>query len=231
MEVRDLKNYGKSMSEMLMDVPDDVEKKLQSIGKRKVTKELGLLNLIRFLFLRRKEKARMSKVDLSAVREKGMRDEAFIGSQIEWAAMFSALSKLLGSERAIEILNGVMEATSPQAFVYMMPTVEDLKRFDDPFKAFREYERAGPEAARRTGCHDIEIVEDTDDAFQTDITYCVWHEIARTLGVEEACQPNCYSDDVFLPGYLEQLGIVFKRTSTLARGGARCDFRFERVKG
>ncbi len=45
MQVEDLKNYGKSMSEMLRDV----------------------------------------------------RDEEFISSQIEWAATFSALSKLLGS--------------------------------------------------------------------------------------------------------------------------------------
>ena len=230
MQVKDLKNYGRSMSEMLMDVPDDLQKQLQRIGRRKVSKELGLLNLIRYVFLHRKEKARMSKLDLSAVREKGMRDEGFISSQIEWAAMFSALSKLRGSEKAIQILSEVMEATTPLAFAHMMPSIEDTKSFDDPFKAFKEYNLAGPEAARRSGCHDIEIVEDTDDALQLDITYCAWHEIARQLGVEEACLPNCYSDDVLFPGYLEPLGIVFKRTNTLARGGSRCDFRFERAK-
>ncbi len=112
----------------------------------------------------------------------------------------------------------------------MMPSADETRRFDDPFKAFKEYSLAGPEAARRAGCHDIEIVEDTADALQLDITYCVWHEIARQLGVEEACLPNCYSDDVVLPGSLEPLGIVFKRTNTLARGGARCDFRYERAK-
>ncbi len=76
MQVEDLKNYGKSMSEMLRDV----------------------------------------------------RDEEFISSQIEWAATFSALSKLLGSGRAIEILNEVMEATAPQAFAHMMPSADETVR-------------------------------------------------------------------------------------------------------
>ena len=36
MQVKDLKNYGRSMSEMLMGVPDDLQKQLQRIGRRKV---------------------------------------------------------------------------------------------------------------------------------------------------------------------------------------------------
>ena len=231
MQVKDLKNYGKSMSEMLRSVPKELESELEKIGRRRVTKELGLLRLLQYLFLVRKERARMSKVDLSAIREKGMRDEEFIRSQIEWAAMFSALTKLLGPERAVELLNQVMEATAPRAFAEMLPTTADMKQLDeDPFRAFKDYERAGPEAGKRAGCHEMEIVEDTDDALQLNITYCAWNEIAKQLGVQEACLPSCYSDDVILPGYLEPLGILFKRTNTLARGGTHCDFRFERIK-
>jgi hypothetical protein len=231
MQVKDLKNYGKSMTEMLRTVPPDLEKKLNRIGKRKVTKELGLLKSLRFVLLVRKERSRMAKQDLSAVREKGLTDEEFIHSQIEWAAMFSALSKLLGSERAVDLLNEVMEATAPPAFAEMLPTAADMQGIEgDPFTAFKEYQRAGPEAAKRAGCHEMEIVEDTDDALQLNITYCAWNEIAKQLGVQQACRPSCYSDDVILPGYLEPLGIVFKRTNTLARGGTHCDFRFERIK-
>ena len=82
---------------------------------------------------------------------------------------------------------------------------------------------------QRTGCHHFQVIEDTYDALQFNITYCAWWEIAKLLGVEKACTAHCHADDVFLPNFLSSFGVVFKRTTTLARGGDFCDFRYERM--
>ena len=86
------------------------------------------------------------------------------------------------------------------------------------------------DADQNMGAHVIELVENSSDVFQINCVYCAWYEIAKQLGVEEACLPSCYSDDVFLPQLCQSIGVRYDRTTTLARGGDICDFRFERQK-
>jgi hypothetical protein len=61
------------------------------------------------------------------------------------------------------------------------------------------------------------------------VTYCAFCEIPKRLGFVEACDSGCYSDEVFMPTFLEPLGVRFRRSQTLARKSDRCDFRFERI--
>jgi hypothetical protein len=91
-----------------------------------------------------------------------------------------------------------------------------------------EYMRAMPDASEAGGSHRMEIVEDSGDAFQFDVSWCVWLELARAAGVPEACIPNCHADQLVFPEYFDALGIRYERTQTLACGGTCCDFRFER---
>ena len=113
----------------------------------------------------------------------------------------------------------------------MMPKPEEFDTFDDPFDAFRQYYMAIFVADREAGLHDFEVIEDSADAFQVNVTYCAYCEIPKRLGIIEACQPSCYSDDVFFPEFCRKLRMSFVRTETLARGNEACDFRFERVDG
>lgn len=170
----------------------------------------------------------MSTVDLSGVREKGLTDEKFIKAQVEFAALFSAMSKVVGGERALDVLHEMIEATVRQLFDSLFAGMEDFQQFDDPWHAYSEYMLATARADEQDGAHVFEIVENSDDAFQINCTYCAWYEIAKALGVEESCQANCYGDDVVFPEWLKPYGITYIRTNTLARGGACCDFRFER---
>ena len=67
-----------------------------------------------------------------------------------------------------------------------------------------------------------------EEAFQFDVSWCVWLELARLMDVPEACIPNCYADDLVFPEYFAQFGIRYRRTGTLAMGSSCCDFHFER---
>lgn len=228
MKIQDLKNYGKALSDSESSISPELMKKATRISKGIVTKHLGFWQLFRFLFLFLKEKRRMARVDLSEIREKGMINEKFIGTQIEMVALFSALAQIKGKGEAIKIMREVMDGTAPEMLGACFPSPEDLKTFPDPFGAFQEYSLALPEAAQKAGCNTIEIAENSKDALQLDMTSCAWCEIATKLGYQEACQPNCYADEVFFPEYLKPLGIRYKRTGTLAEGDSRCQFRFER---
>ena len=87
-----------------------------------------------------------------------------------------------------------------------------------------------PPACAAGGCHEMAVTEDNERAFQFDVSWCVWLELARAMGIPEACIPNCHADDLVFPDYFGALGIRYQRTQTLASGGSCCDFRFENIQ-
>jgi len=58
------------------------------------------------------ERRRMSKQYLSSIRDQGLTDETFIKSQVRFAAMFCAMSKIMGSEKTLEIFYEMMAGLS-----------------------------------------------------------------------------------------------------------------------
>jgi hypothetical protein len=228
MKTKDLKNYGKSLLEMMGSVPQEVQKEISDAGFNIVKKHLDSEDLWRFTASLEAEKERMLKMDFSSVREKELNSEEFLHQQIEWAASFSTVSGIIGKEKALNIFREITEKTYPKLFFYMFPTAEDLNKFDDPFNAFKEWFLAMMEANKNVGLFDYKVVENTGDAFQMDCIWCAWHETFRQLGVKEACIPVCHADDAFYPDYFQQTDIEYKRAKTLGWGNACCDFRFER---
>jgi hypothetical protein len=203
MKISELKNYGKSLSEMAGSMPDEEKKKLNALSLKVLKKHLGLFNLLRFMVLAAAERRRMSKRDLLRIREQGLTDETFIKSQVRFAALFSALSKIVGSEKALEIFYEMMEVIAPQSFTSLLPTPEDYERCGDSWTAWREYFLAMAEADKKAGCHVYKVVEDSDDVLQMNCTYCAWYEIPKQLGVAVACLPSCYADEVYFPDALQ----------------------------
>jgi hypothetical protein len=228
METKDLKNYGKSLLEMIGSVPQEMQKEISDASFSIMNKHLNSDDLERFAAFLESEKKRMLKMNLSSVCGKGLNSEEFIHQQIEWAASFSTTSNIIGREKALNIHREITEKNYPKLFFYVFPTPEDLNVFDDPFNAFKEWFLSMMEANRNVGLFDYKVVENTVDTFQMDCVWCAWRETYIHLGIEEACVPVCYADDAFYPDYFQQTDIEYKRTKTLGWGNACCDFRFER---
>jgi hypothetical protein len=229
MNVESLKNYGRPFSDTMTTLPEAVQKRIQREGAKVMRKHLGLPGLLRLFLLTWREKRRMRRVDLDPVRDKGLTNERFIDLMLERAAMFSATAKMVGMERALSIHHEIMDQVACPMNEALLPSSSEFEHLDDLFGAFRQYMLAFFEAETRAGLHEYRIVEDSDDTLAVDVTYCAFCEIPKRLGVMEAGEPGCYSDEVFFPGFLEPLGLRFVRTQTLARKGDRCDFRFERI--
>ncbi len=229
MKIQELKNYGRSYAETMPNLPQPVRKLIKKASSAVVREHLGTLRSLRLLMLARREKKRFGGVDLTAVKERGLVSEPFIQEMIRNAAMFSAMKEMVGTERARAVFCEIMDNVSCPMNEAILPSAEELGEEEDALQAFRDYLMAFFEAEKEDGLHDYEFVEDSDRVVALNVTYCAFCEIPRLCGVVEACDPSCYSDEVFFPGYLEPLGIRFVRTKTLARGGDCCDFRFERI--
>ncbi len=229
MNAESLKNYGRPFSETMTTLPEAVQKRAQREGAKVMRKHLGLPGLLRLLFLTWREKRRMRRIDLDPVRARGLTNERFIDLMLERAAMFSASVKMVGVERALSIHHEIMDRLAGPMNEALLPSSSEFEQLDDLFGAFRKYMLAFFDAETRAGLHDYRIVEDSDHSLAVDVTYCAFCEIPKRLGVIEAGEPGCYSDEVFFPDFLEPLGLRFVRTQTLARKGDRCDFRFERI--
>jgi len=171
----------------------------------------------------------MLRIDLDPIRRRGLANDRFINFIIQNTAMFSATVKMVGMDRALTIHREIMDQVAVPMNEALLPSRSEFERLDDLFGAFRQYMVAFLEAERRAGLHEYRIVEDSDDAIAIDVTYCAFCEIPRHLGIMEACESGCYSDEVFFPRFLEPVGLRFVRTKTLARKGDHCDFRFERI--
>lgn len=230
MSVENLKNYGRPFSDTMTTLPAAVQSKIRREGAAVIRSHLGLAGLLRLLLLSWRERRRMRRVDLDFVRGKGLSNEKFIDLMVGQTAMFSAAVELAGMDRALSIFREIMDRVAIPLNQELQPSGSELEEIGDPFAAFREYLLAFFEAESRAGLHEYRVAEDSDDAIAVDVTYCAFCEIPKRLGVMEACESGCYSDEVFFPGYLEPLGVRFVRTQTLARKGDRCDFRFERVR-
>jgi hypothetical protein len=216
MRVESLKNYGRPFSETMTELPDAVRKRIRGEGAKVIRRRLGLFGMLRFLFLTWKEKRRMRRM-------------AFIDLLVENTAMFSATAEMVGMERALSIHHAIMDRVAVPLNEALIPSSSEFGQLEDPFGALRKYLLAFFEAEHKAGLHEYRVVEDSDDALAVDVTYCAFCEIPKCLGIMDACEPGCYSDEVFMPHFLGPLGLRLVRTKTLAPKGDRCDFRYERV--
>ena len=229
MDVSGLRNYGVAWSDAEGAWPPSLERRMRRKGREVVFRRLSFRQRIRFLLAFLAAKRRAARLDLSALRDRGMTNDRFLARQLEYIALFAALARVLGTGRAVAILDEVMDETAREALLLCLPEPDAVRRLGQPFAVLREFFRAGTSACARGGCLQADFVETAEGEFGVDVRWCVWLELARLMGVPEACLPNCYSDQLVFPEYFGALGIEYRRTETLAQGGRRCDFRFVRT--
>ena len=66
------------------------------------------------------------------------------------------------------------------------------------------------------------IVYDTNDRAEVDILSCPLYDLAKKIGVPEACRTICAMDKVYMTGF-RQIG--YRRTKSVAEGDDCCDYR------
>ncbi len=227
MRFDELHNYGAAFSDAESSWPSDVKARMKRRAMDVMLSHIPWSRRLSFLIKMGAARRRARKLDLSDLRARGMTNASFLRQQLEYLAAYAALVEVFGAERALEIMLEVMDASSREPLLLCLPKPEQVQAAGAPIDVMREYFRASPDAARQAACHESELVEEEDGTFELRVHWCVWLELAERMELPEACQPNCYSDDLVFPEYFDALGISYERTQTLACGGTCCDFRFQ----
>lgn len=229
MDLKSLRNYGVAASDYEAQWPCEVKQRMTAAAQQVVLENLDMGERMQFGFSLITEKTKAATIDLSPLPPKVRENKSFLKQQLEFFATFSALEKTKGTEEATRIMNLVMDESAIESLLLTLPEPDDVRKFPDAFEAFREYFRQLPDAASDAKCHDMTFQDLDEDQFGLDVTWCAWQELAKLHGVPDACKTSCHADDLVYPAYFEKLGIRYQRTSTLAQGAPRCDFRWERI--
>src|SRR5690606_39000540 len=117
-----------------------------------VMQHLKGLQKFKFLLAFLKAKSNAKSIDLSAVKSKGLSNQSFLNTQIEYICLFTALSQILGTSQAIHVCKKIMDETAKEALLLCLPEMEKMKQFANSFEVNREYAKAMTEASKKSGC-------------------------------------------------------------------------------
>lgn len=230
MKAKELKYYGKPFTVTMVD--NDAKTWLISTPamSKIMLKELGLFTTIRILNDWKKKEKELSKIDFSSLNIKSKNASKFIKQRISQTAIFMAMEKQIGLNKTISLHHQFMDKVGMKIQELYNPPQQEVMELEHPFEDYMKFLIAEFEAEKKVGLHDFEIVEHNEETVRINVTYCAFCKIPEMCGMKEACEPGCYSDEVFFPNYLRPLGIQFERTTTLARNGNYCDFKFIKLK-
>jgi len=229
-KVEDLKNYGKPLSDVMLDSEGKKHsKRITSTVISELRRELGLIGIIKLMLKSRKETNLGKALDWSSINERGMTNRRFLNALITQTAAAKALADTVGKDKASNMIRGSLDQTV-DITAPLYPPPEDFKACGDGFGAFRKYMKEQFKAHANAHLQELDIAEDSPRALSVNVKYCLWCEVAKKLGDPSLCYPgSCYWDEVYFPKALAELGGRFTRTGTLATGAPVCDFRFELV--
>ena len=226
MKARKLRNYGKSMLEMMAKMSEEANRKADEAGARIIEKHIESDNLFRFQSLREAEMERMKKILPTFSETMGLESPDLILQQLDWAASFSSAGMVAGEEIASNAFREIVEVLYPPMFRAMLPSHRELGRCADPFIAFSDWFLAYMSANRDAGLFRFELIRKDSRVFRFSCDWCAWHAIHERLGTPKACEPICYADLEFFPAYCSKFGATFERPTSLAWGGDCCEFVF-----
>ena len=169
--------------------------------------------------------------DWTALHDAGLTQEN-LDCILKEMSLAKVMAELLGLKKAAQLRRRLSDRVSHAVLraVFAPPEAFIACGEGDFMAAFKKFYLAYLEAMHRAGLQSAQVVEDTPDAFQVNITCCAWAEIAKVIGNPLYCYYyTCYGDEVFFPRLVESGGFKFERYGTLGQGEPGCDHRFVRL--
>lgn len=230
MEAYEIKNYEKSVPEMVSKVPIEVHKENMKHSIAIIRKHLGFFKRLRLGSTMRKTRKRFFFASFFDVKEKGLKDERILMSTVAKAQQYSAVKTLAGQEKAQAIAREIVDTINKRLLSLVLPSAADFQQLEKPFAGFKEWITAFWKRNRQLGLYDFKVTENSDHALQIDCTYCAVDTINRIVQEKDYTPCTCHADDVLFSSWDNDLGIEYKRTGALATDHPCCQFRFE-LKG
>lgn len=232
-KVEELPNYGKDILNLNFTFRSKMKiAKGALVFIKDLIKELGLKSFIKMFMRVRKKFEEAKQLDWSRMKVKGI-SQKNLDSIIHKMVMAKVMADEMGLEKASELRGRFSDKNVYFVMETMFATPEVFKKCGDGdfFKPFKQYYTAMMDASVKAGLFEYELIEDTENSFQMNVTYCAFAETSKILGSPKTCYySTCYGDEVFFPKLCEKVGFEYSRTGTIATGKSVCDDRFTRKK-
>jgi hypothetical protein len=237
MRVEDLYNYGQDIFSMRANAQVPPLDKLRLLPAflayyASLSQVLGVGGLWRLRAAAQDEFQRWRLQDWSSLHQAGL-SQANLEHILKEMCVAKVMAEALGLKKAAQLRRRLSNRVSPAVLRAVFAPVEVFIACGegDFLPAFKQYYTAYLDAMARSGLQAGQVVEDTPDVLQINITYCAWAKIAKTIGNPLYCYySTCYGDEVFFPHLAEAAGFKFKRYGTLGQGETFCDHRFVRIE-
>ena len=134
------------------------------------------------------------------------------------APLIEALGAEFGRERVIEVVRDTIVRIAQEQGAALAESMGS-----DGLPAFAE----SLSSWTRDNALEIEVLQESEDAFDFNVTRCRYAELYRALGVPElGAVFSCNRDGALIEGF--NPGVEFTRTQTIMQGAPFCDFRYRR---
>lgn len=120
-----------------------------------------------------------------------------------------------------------MDALCAESVTGLVRLMALLSRLPRPFAIFRRVEPWVVRLGFPTEGWEMEPVESSEDRVAFNVTRCFYLDTLTSYGARELTRVFCAGDDVCFPALAP--AITWERTTTLGRGGDRCDFRWSQA--
>jgi len=236
MQVTELEHYGKDIISIQAQSKISLREIQRLLGPvlgyaGGIVKTLGMGGTVQLIRNVKDEIKAAQMRDWSTLKGKGI-SQANLDAVIKKIALAKVMAEMMGMAHAAQLRRELSGRISVPVFEKMFaPAAVFIECGDGDFlPPFKQYYIALMEAMARKGLEEAQVVQDTKDVFQLNVTYCAWAELAKALGDPAYCYYSiCYGDEVFFPHLCAQAGFTFKRTGTLAQGAPACDLTFTRI--
>ncbi len=221
--VEGLAQYGKGLD----DMPRRVLVKQAGVLVSELRRRYGTWGLSRMVFdiareRRRIQSAHPDTVDLLR-RDWG---SGAVNEALGMTALFNVLVPIEGRAGAYEVAKSIFQRIAPMSMQALYQS-RDLARCEgDRFENFKNFHMALFDNSEHLFPN---TQSDEGDLFTTTVTRCGNVEVFGALGSPELAQLGCDHDLAGYPTIADRHHFVFRRPSTIAKGGAECRFRFYRI--
>ncbi|MCE1251918.1 MAG: L-2-amino-thiazoline-4-carboxylic acid hydrolase [Anaerolineae bacterium] len=237
MKVEELPHYGKDLLSIAHTGHTPLRKKLALLPPALrflggIITALGPAGSVRFIKTYRSSLQKAQGMDWSHLYIRGL-SAPDLQQILPKMVLAKELADALGLEKAARLRNAMSDSISYRVLeeVFAPPQVFVECGQGDFLPAFKQYYRALMTAMQNRGLEFSEVVVDSPDAFQINVTYCAWAEVSKSLGNAAHCYySTCYGDEVFFPRLARQVGFEYSRSGTLAQDKPFCDHCFKRIQ-
>jgi hypothetical protein len=137
------------------------------------------------------------------------------------APIIDALSKNFGHDKVLHIVRETITQIAADQGAELAEHMRGntLEHFADSLQYWT-----------RDNALEIEVIEQTEEAFWFNVTRCRYAELYKNLGVSQyGAVFSCARDYALIKGFNRKINL--KRTQTIMQGAAYCDFRYTFQKG